>query len=615
MSMSANMDIRDHSWARIPPPPQKSSALTLKADPSSDYINGKEVARLLKLSWKDRSTEHSTSIFAHKKIHVVRKDSTNEPKFVKIRDLAFALGVSSGVIRDRGYLKALNASKTPPDAVKAVAAPVFKKIDHLSSSLSKSYSSDGLSSKLSSATSQSSSDVDSYTSSSESSFEDSSIVDSSVFVKKEGIVARKDLPLELATGIDELSRAIDTFFKPKAQAFLEESNFMEFADKLVLSLRGVVLNPYEKMGLRTLIHTVGIDKVKELLTSFPGKLVIKEDSTVNPKIDPLMRMVKTLIVAGHKIEERNAKPGGNRVTEQFHKLKNQTFSFIIDGNNKVYITTDVVGKGGYKKVSRTIELSTLDEYVRPAVVGAEAIEETKEEIKILEALYTNRFPNIVVPYKFSFASETKGNQEKLVMLHRKYDGDGKTLRGYPRQAIKALSDCAKGLAGLHVNRLVHGDFKPANFLIEGDPNSKQPIKAKLADFGGLAKVDENVRIYTRRYAPPERVLNKVKILSDKWDSFSLGVSLFELIFVDSTPTPNTLIDIHLNTGLGGEKPAVLEAELKKLEVTGPSITSQQELNNAVLKVMIELLKGDPKDRMSCADAAAALDQILVLHSR
>lgn len=587
MSMSANLDSHDHSWANAVAPKAhaadpKTAALKATGEKRPEttlYVNGKEVGAYLKLNWIDHTKDFIASVFGFKKIFVVKlgdKDHTvGAPVYLKVSDIAKELGVTSAGVRD-----------------------LFKEEDLKVA----------ITSKVASTILGSSAVAPQANASSEA-------IDAEI---KEIDFLLQDLdqsasPIQKTA--EEVKQAADTVMQPKLQTAKEELTFLWELNTLVPTIQdGQGLNAKEKADILTLGRTVGFEKVMELLKTFPGDLKIKNDPrTTTPFIDPRLRMLRTLILAGEQLNKRNAIAGEPAKFQQIHKVKNQTFSFIIDANNRVYVTTDLLGKGAYKKVSRTIELSTLDEYVRPVVVGDGAIDKTKEEIHLLKRLYDNKIPNLVLPYKFSFTTSTKLNEAQLVMLQVKYDGDGtKIPKNYLRQGIKALSDCAKGLAGMHSAGLVHSDFKPANFLIQGDPYSTKLIEARVADFGGATKNGTEVLIHTSRYAPPEILLHGRTKVTDKWDSFALGVSLFEIIFKNSTPVPSTLRQINAHAGFGRQSATIMDSELEKLRSTGSKLVPQQQIKNAVLDVMIGLLKGDPASRMSCADAAVELDKILTM---
>lgn len=527
------------------------------------YVNGAEVAAYLKMSWQEHVTNFVSSIFGYKKII---KFSDQQPSvdvakhvYLKVSDIAKALGLTPGYVRR--HEKELDIDVL--SGISQVASRVLKSSGGVPTS--------------------------------------PNTIEAEVIPldREEGVLSSTSIQ-KIAEGV---TQAADTVMKPKMESEQVERNFMWELNALVPAIHlGEGLNSKEKINLLTLGRSVGFKNVLHLLTAFSYEPRIKE---------PHSRMLNTLIVAGEELSKRNSQSGPFN-PRQYPRIKDQTFSFIIDYRNKIYVTTDYLAEGSYKKVSRAIELSTLQEYVRPVV--RRNFVKTEEEIELTRTLYEN-VSHIVSPYEFSFLAADKRKNDKLVMLHVKYDGDGTRIpQANFRQGIKALSDCAKGLAGMHDFGWVHMDFKPANFLIQGDPTSTKLIEAKLSDFGGAVKTGNPVRQFDVLYRPPEAVKVISPPATSKWDSFALGVSLFEIVFLNSPLLSKPLKDLHSRYagGFGGASPEILELELEKLRITGPGLTIEQNLKNDALDLMKELLKGDPAQRISCEQAAVEFDKILQL---
>ena len=95
-----------------------------------------------------------------------------------------------------------------------------------------------------------------------------------------------------------------------------------------------------------------------------------------------------------------------------------------------------------------------------------------------------------------------------------------------RDLLLQLNDA---LASLHRLSLEHRDLKPANVLVR----SRTPLDVVLIDFGIASVVEEEMhftgRAQTMKYAPPEALSSTVVIERTKWDYWSLGMILVEML--------------------------------------------------------------------------------------
>ena len=95
-----------------------------------------------------------------------------------------------------------------------------------------------------------------------------------------------------------------------------------------------------------------------------------------------------------------------------------------------------------------------------------------------------------------------------------------------RDLLLQLNDA---LASLHRLSLEHRDLKPANVLVR----SRTPLDVVLIDFGIASVVEASMhftgRAQTMKYAPPEALSSTVVIERTKWDYWSLGMILVELL--------------------------------------------------------------------------------------
>jgi serine/threonine protein kinase len=205
-----------------------------------------------------------------------------------------------------------------------------------------------------------------------------------------------------------------------------------------------------------------------------------------------------------------------------------------------------------------------------------------EEIRLLTSI---RHPGIVEVYG-------RGKEDDLHYLTMELV-EGRSARELLRasgplswrEASRITWEAAKALhAAYHQARVVHGDVKPANFLL----NSAGQVK--LCDFG-LARVDlkrtpfrrrdrEEDRRGTAAYAAPERFGENGRP-SVASDIYSLGVSLF-----------------HMATGQLPYR-GVTVAALKESHFSEPlpRMTDIRPGINPALQILVErMMTKDPKDR-------------------
>ncbi|XP_043918609.1 lymphokine-activated killer T-cell-originated protein kinase isoform X2 [Protopterus annectens] len=169
-----------------------------------------------------------------------------------------------------------------------------------------------------------------------------------------------------------------------------------------------------------------------------------------------------------------------------------------------------------------------------------------EEAKVLKDLH---HPNIVGYRAFMKAKDGE------MCLAMEYGGE-KSLndlieerrekKGGPFPAadiLKVALNVAKGLQYLHdVKRLLHGDIKSSNVVIQGDFDA-----VKLCDVGVSLPLDENMTVSdpkaeyigTEPWKPKEALEEDAGPITDKADIFAFGLTLWEMMSL-SMP--------HLNLG-------------------------------------------------------------------
>ncbi len=94
--------------------------------------------------------------------------------------------------------------------------------------------------------------------------------------------------------------------------------------------------------------------------------------------------------------------------------------------------------------------------------------------------------------------------------------------------------------------IVHCDVKPSNIIVDKNENK---IHCYLIDFGLALNVNEDLRrktLFPLGYAAPELILNKIELVDQRTDLFSLGVTFWRL-YTGQLPliNPNPSITTNL----------------------------------------------------------------------
>jgi hypothetical protein len=353
------------------------------------------------------------------------------------------------------------------------------------------------------------------------------------------------------------------------------------------------------------------------------------------------KMQKTVVKAA-EVVQKQLQASDSSKSPIYEKKSSQHYGFVVDDQGQVFIRTDVLGTGAYKKVLNALSLQDLEEYVHGAIkprtsdFGKDLGElELQKEQTMLKNL--KDVPGIVPAHKFSLKTGSSKGGYKYVFLQKKMAGDGsKLLNATPRKQLGAMRDVAKGLSGMHDKGYVHSDFKLVNMLVDKEGNGY------VTDFG-LSTENGKYKGTTPIYASPELVnaratgmaANMHKACNSKLDSYAFGLSMFQLI------APQNFIGSIINA-IPGLKDIVVEGLLSapimlKLTIP-PSVQdfnklSQNEMNKLIedskqaiqkdkslskeekslklqmLEISKRLMAANPEERMSCKEAAEKLDRL------
>lgn len=163
------------------------------------------------------------------------------------------------------------------------------------------------------------------------------------------------------------------------------------------------------------------------------------------------------------------------------------------------------------------------------------------------------------------------------------DGELRAGRMPPARAVHIVGEVASALDFAHAWGVVHGDVKPANFLLAE--------RVLLADFGVVPFVEGAVVLTSAAYAAPEMLRGNA--IDGRADVYSLGCALFRLL----TGKP-PFFD-------AGVKDAVVQAHLHRTPPRASPLAPW--LPPAVDEVIATAMAKDPAHRYhSAGELAAAL---------
>lgn len=267
---------------------------------------------------------------------------------------------------------------------------------------------------------------------------------------------------------------------------------------------------------------------------------------------------------------------------------NSDFGWSIKKSNKkgneIFIRTPkILGVGGFKKVTESICLNNMKEYVSIAprkkdfdgTLFAEKklernIVETKNEGERLNDLHEEGIPDIVPISKISYESKSKIEGKEILKttyIAKKSPGDGSFYLDNvdadgnyifdSSTIIPIMRDSLNALSHLHAKGYSHNDIKQENLLL------KPKGGAYLSDFDGLgsSKEKKTLGISTSAFRPPEVHYGSSYLRSPKNDCYAAGVMFLEYLFGNSDMTQvffenddlrNKYFDYYINVALAIE---------------------------------------------------------------
>lgn len=160
--------------------------------------------------------------------------------------------------------------------------------------------------------------------------------------------------------------------------------------------------------------------------------------------------------------------------------------------------------------------------------------------------------------------------------------------------LAALESVAKAIQKMEKEKTLHRDIKPENILVKNCGASPEFF---LTDFGLArpnyleSKMDNFSISGTGCYRAPE-LLEGRKIVGNKSDIYSLGVSLYKLL-------------VHKGKKRLQFDPLIFAHQ----------VDQYKDVPDDILEVILALTKNDPQERLSPQKAATALHRALLVHDK
>ena len=286
------------------------------------------------------------------------------------------------------------------------------------------------------------------------------------------------------------------------------------------------------------------------------------------------------------------------MSEEFQLLGESAPGTLVAG----YRLQESLGAGGMAVVYRARDERLGRLVALKVLVPALAADEEFRRRFIAEsrAAAAVDHPNIVPVYEAGQAGHGLFIAMRLVTggdLRQVLDREGPLP---PARAAQFLSPVASALDAAHRAGLVHRDVKPANILVDGQPD--RPEHVYLSDFG-ISKGTESTAgltgtaryLGTPEYTAPEQV--KGRLVDGRADQYALACVAWHLL----TGT----VPFQRDLGM-----AVLFAHLYE---PLPPLDALQHLPAAAAQVLARALAKDPGERYpSCGEFADALRDALAL---
>lgn len=235
--------------------------------------------------------------------------------------------------------------------------------------------------------------------------------------------------------------------------------------------------------------------------------------------------------------------------QQIHKKDfTTTEQYFVAGQDK-----HLRGEGGYKKIYDVVPKyiqAPSSEIVRASFINpsAEGVSENRNLLEKLKKEVNCRhllIPNFVIYEKLNgLKVESQVMPSMVGDLHDAIKHDKLSYIG----KLRAARDICQGLIDMHMEKWVHGDFKPKNILLASD-DPDNPM-AKISDFDFAKKISKRskqiIKPGTYHYTDPSVMKSHAEGLNDAKlnDQFSFGATLYQLLTKSYLRTGEKSYDFH-----------------------------------------------------------------------
>ncbi len=187
----------------------------------------------------------------------------------------------------------------------------------------------------------------------------------------------------------------------------------------------------------------------------------------------------------------------------------------------------MIGRGGMGTVYRAYH-EILQTSVAIKILHNASEESLKSFFAEAQSIARLEHPNIMKIYDIEYHEESQKHYIVAQYIPGKPLDTVLSQKGRldPSEAIKIITEAAKGLSYAHQKHIIHRDIKPANIMLDENGN------VKLTDFGLACAIDESIVnqakvVGTPHYMAPEQWSNE--FMDQRTDIYALGGTFYHLL--------------------------------------------------------------------------------------